>query len=133
MPGKTTRRALIARAIAMQAQGATQAEIAKEMGVHRKTVSDWLRTPIAAEMIEQAMADARAVLTDGAVAAAETLIRLLANDDAVALGAAKTILDRTGVVPVTKVEATSAPPEAAPVSAAEASAKLRGIRGGRSK
>lgn len=98
---------LRAKALQLRTQGTTHAEIARQLGVARQTVTGWLSEPQAAEVL--ASTRAKALLQ--AEAAAEPIMSALvkialdvSEDTGDRISAGKAVLDRCGVVPGQRVE-----------------------------
>jgi len=109
-----------ALAILLLAEGLSVAEVARRVGVRRQTVSGWKNhhatEALAVERerrkagMEDALQDARRELRDATHKAAKVLVtQLESSDPAVALAAAKTLLDRAGLPRVEVVQSETRP------------------------
>lgn len=103
MPARSTNKAKVTRAVALLLQGYKPPEIAKELGVHERTVWRWLSDPAVRAEIDRQRAEiaeeARRILAGAATKAARTLVDLLdCKRDRVRLDAAIALIDRLRVL-----------------------------------
>ena len=111
----------LSRAVRLIAEGMSEADAAKKVGVHRTTVHRWRATAAGAEAMEKARADverafqstveqARTRLMHGALKATERHLQILeAGEDADALRAIAMLYDRAGLPAKGLAEVTLAP------------------------
>lgn len=119
------------RALELAIAGHTRVAIARAMDVAPDTVSSWLNTPAAAARIDRAMDYSRSSAVRALKALAEKAVERLADaldspNERIALDAARTVLDRVGIVAGVQVEHSGALTVGA-LSAEEMHAAARGI------
>lgn len=135
-----TRRGMTPRMEAMRllAEGLTDAEVSRRVGVHAQTVRKWRRMPTVAPALDAAreerastfadsIEEARRILRDAAPLAARAVVSALdAPKEADAIRAAATLLDRVGVPRTERVEQVETETEVAGLTAEER-AQLRAL------
>ena len=91
-----------AKAISLQVQGLNYSDVAKRVGVTPQTITQWRKQAEFRTAYDESL---HALLDNSIPQAIEILLHCLkSNNESVALGAAKTILDRCGFHSTQRIE-----------------------------